>query len=522
MHQSKSSGRSERANLFGEKCNHISTPAHISASDSENGSSHHHLMETEIHFAELEDGLLAEMIEDLICPTKSLLAVYKDGTVQYAEKWRDGRRILVPVPRVGISNHICLPAGCESYAGFEQLESDVAHCFTSCADFEVRWRKLLTGFVLSTWLPEMLPVAPYLALLGPPASGKTTAMRILRLLCRRSLLVSDISSAGFYDVSHRLSPTLLIDETATAGHPRKLLHLLRSSNSPGFVSLRKDKTQMAYGPKVLAWTELPNDAALNSRCIIIPMHKTSRTDLISPDDPEVLQFAKKVRMRLQQFRFERYRKPSFPKVPAGVRLSSRALDLYRALAIPMVEDQNFCTILAHLIAGQGQFQARLISATQASAVRILHTLIHFEPLPGGHKLKELTNWMRADLNWCGEPWRINERKTGDVLTSLGLTNRSRTNPGGYVLWLERSDRVRIHEMARDYEVDRVEPDPKCDICKEISTVHTAARTDEIGKQTRVRSNTEKRNQHEHHERHEHIPMATTRAVNRRAKRLQSR
>jgi hypothetical protein len=34
-----------------------------------------------------------------------------------------------------------------------------------------------------------------------------------------------------------------------------------------------------------------------------------------------------------------------------------------------------------------------------------------------------------------------------------LTNRSRVNPGHYVLWVDRSNRVRIHEMVRDYEVD---------------------------------------------------------------------
>lgn len=164
----------------------------------------------------------------------------------------------------------------------------------------------MTAFVVSSWFSEMLPVAPYLALLGPPGSGKTSAMRILRLLCRRSLLSADITSAGFYGVCHRLSPTLLIDETITAGHPRTLLHLLRSSSAPGFVSLRKDKAQMAYGPKVLAWIELPNDAALNSRCIVIPMHRSSRSNLLSPDDPGMLQLAKTVRMRLLQFRFEHY------------------------------------------------------------------------------------------------------------------------------------------------------------------------------------------------------------------------
>ena len=518
----KSNGKLEPANSVEKDNAHLSTSAHsgpIPASGSETDSPRDHLPEMEIDFAELEDGSLAEMMEDPVIPTKSLLAVYKGGTVQYVEKWRNGDRVLIPLPRAGqVLKHISLPAGSEPYVGLEELTQNVACFLYSCLDLEVSSRMLVTAFMLSTWFPEKLPVAPYLALLGPPGSGKTTAMRILSLLCRRGLLTSDISSAGFYDVSHRLGPTLLIDETATAGHPRTLLHLLRSSSSPGFISLRKDKAQMAYGPKVFAWIELPNDAALNSRCIIIPMHKTSRADLISPDDPRVLQFAKKVRMRLQQFRFEHYRSLSVPKVPADVQLSSRVLDLYRALALPFGEDQKFCEALALLIASQRQFQSRVISAAQASCIRVLYSLIHVQPSVAGYRLSGLTTEMKANLASRGEPSSaLNERKVGDILTSLGLTNRSRTNTG-YVLWVERSDRVRIHEMARDYEVDGIGAKQNCDICKEI-TASPASSTPEAADEKQVCSVQAKR---EHRERGERGPVVATRAANRRSKRLRSR
>jgi hypothetical protein len=494
----------------------------IPPSGSKTDSPRGNLAEIEVDFAELEDGSLVEMIEDPDIPTKSLLAVYKDGAVQCVEKWRNGGRVLIPLPRAGqVLKHISLPAGSESYVGLEELKGDVASFFNSCLEVDLRWRILMTAFVFSSWLPERLPVAPYLALLGPPGSGKTTAIRILSLLCRRGLPTSDITSAAFYDVCHSLRPTLLIDETITAGHPRTLLHLLRSSNSPGFVSLRKDKAQMAYGPKVLAWIQLPNDAALNSRCIIIPMHKTSRADLVSPVDIKMLQFARKMRMRLLQFRFEHYRSRSIPRVPAGVRLSSRALDLYRALALPFGENQEFCEMLARLIAEQRQFQPRLLSATQASAVRVLCILIHVDPSQAGYKLSGLTTLMKEDLASRGEPSMLNERKMGDILTSLGLTNRSRTNIG-YVLWLERSDRVRIHEMVRDYEVDGTGPNPNCDICTETNTASPVSSILEAADENQVRPDEANREHHEHRERCERGPVAASRAANRRPKHVRSR
>ena len=127
----------------------------------------------EIDFAELEDGSLAEMIEDPVIPTKSLLAVYKGGTVQYVEKWRNGDRVLIPLPRAGqVLKHIGLPAGSEPFVGLEELMGNVACFFESCLDVEVVWRMLMTAFVFSSWFREKLPVAPYLALLGPPAREK--------------------------------------------------------------------------------------------------------------------------------------------------------------------------------------------------------------------------------------------------------------------------------------------------------------------------------------------------------------
>jgi hypothetical protein len=107
----------------------------------------------------------------------------------------------------------------------------------------------------------------------------------------------------------------------------------------------------------------------------------------------------------------------------------------------------------------------LLSLAQESAIRVLHAFIHNCPKADGTTISELTIDIKTGLASRGEPSGLNERKVGDVLTSLGLTNRSRKNIG-YVLWLDRSDRVRIHEMARDYEVDGVPAGPiqNCEIC----------------------------------------------------------
>jgi hypothetical protein len=463
-------GKHEPANAVEGNNAHLSTPGHsgpIPKSDSQADSSVDHLPQREIEFAELQDGSLAEMIEDPTNPAKSLLAVYANGTVRYTDNLLTGSEVLVPLSRTDpVSRHVSLPQGAEAYLGLRPLMGGVGLFLAHCLDADLNSLLLMIAHVFCTWFPEKLPFAPYLAFVGPPGSGKTTALRILSMLCRRGLATSDITSAAFYDVCHRMHPTILIDETATAGHQGKLAHLLRSSSTRGFVALRKDKAQLAYGPKVLSWVELPNDAALNSRCIIIPMHKTKRVGLKGPDDPEILQLASRLRRCLLQFRFEHYRTLSPAKIPAGHQLSSRTLDLYRALSLALAADEEACAGLADLIADQRRFQSPLLTPPQASAVRVLYASIHDNPTTGGFRLNGLKTAISLDLASHGEPSALGERKVGDILTSLSLTNRGRVNPGNYVLWLDRTDRERIHRLAVDYEVDGISPEPveNCEIC----------------------------------------------------------
>lgn len=420
----------------------------------------------EIDFKELSDGTLLEMIEDPRDTTKTCFAVYSNKLVLLANKFDYQGRVLVPPSRVHTDvEHVRLASGAMACGEIHDLIRDITNILADCLDLERDFRYLISAFAISTWLPEKLPVAPYLALVGPPSSGKTTAMRVLTSLCYRGLLTADISSSAFYDISHRFRPTILLDETLTAGRPRELMHLLKASNSPDCVSLRKDKARLAYGPKVFSWLELPHDQALNSRCIIVPMRRSSRTDLKHPRDPQVLADAREMRMRLLQFRFERFQNVSVKKIRSDARLSARSLDLYRALAIPVAENELFCKLLADLIVKQNEFQACVLSPEQAAVIRVLYNVIHEDPFPRGYTMRDLTIRLNSDLKDRGEPHGLEERKLGVILTSLSFANRSREN-GGFVLWLDRSDRERIHKAPRDYGLEAPYGDSieTCRIC----------------------------------------------------------
>ncbi len=420
----------------------------------------------EIDFAELADGSLVEMIEHPDDATKTLLAVYSDKSVRYTDRIEDRGRILMPLSRADeILRHVHLASGANACDSIPDLITDLINILGDCLDLEWESRALTSAFVISTWLPEKLPMAPYLALVGPPSSGKTTAMQTLNLLCYRGLLTVDISSSAFYDVSHRIRPTVLLDETLTAGRPRELIHLLKTSSAPGNVFLRKGKARLAYGPKVFSWIELPDDESLNSRCIIVPMHRTSQTDLKRPSDPEISQRAKEIRTRLLHLRFDRFRNAPVPKLPSETKLVGRTLDLYRALALPFWGNETACRYLADLVQAQDKFHAPLLSPPQVSVIRVLYHFIHENPESGGLMLSEVTAAVNSDLGRVGEPSGLNERKLGEILRSLSFTNGFRRN-AGYVLRLERSDRALIHATASTHRVEgtRLDSIENCRVC----------------------------------------------------------
>jgi hypothetical protein len=419
----------------------------------------------ETDFVELPDGTLLDTIEDPKNPARTQLAIYRDNSVYYADEFECDDRICVALPRTTeILKHIRFSRGAKPYQSITHLLAALYAAFSWCLDMPWPSRMLLSCYVLSTWFPEKLPIAPYVAFVGLPRSGKTTALRLLNLLCRRSLLTSDITSAAFYEVCNQTIPTLIIDETATAGDRRALFHLLRAGSTPGSVIIRKNKAYKGYGPRVVCWTKLPNDAALNSRCIIIPLLETDRTNLLRPTDPKILAHADDVRQMLQQYRFENFNGLSLARVPGDEYLNSRNWDLYEALALPIV-DANMREFLAIEFKLQGNFNRESLSSTQIALLRALDLYIHKNPTGANCANSNLTETVNLNLEHDRELFRVSPHHVGRDLTSLGLTDRKRTN-SGWVLLLNRDTRDRIHRLIRQnrVEIDGLVSRESCDFC----------------------------------------------------------
>lgn len=430
----------------------------------------------ETDFAQLEDGSLVEMIEDPQNPSRAQFVLYKDADARIVDRVHSPAGVLKPLHREAeVVKHVRLPKGVKDYGSVAALLWRMnEEIFTRCLDLDNDKRFLLACFVVSTWFIDCagMPVAPYLALVGPPSSGKSTVLRILRLLCRRSLLTADISSAAFYQVCERLTPTLLIDEAATTANSRYLLHLLRIGTSREVVTLRKGQSFKAYGAKAVAWNELPNDSALNSRCIILSMCETTRRDLKSPNDAEIVATADDIQQQLLQYRIAKFNKLRAREIvdDKEPRVLARYWDLYNALGLAIAEDERYSRWLWRCIKSQMLANREPLPAQQAAVLQTLYRLIHLEEQEGGGQLMaDLTRLVNIDLKKSRESFRLTPRGVGAALSSFGISNRSRTNLGWFVL-LNRDARKRIHDLVIKHGLDNdllLPPQPKrlrCDLC----------------------------------------------------------
>src|ERR1700722_481790 len=183
------------------------------------------------------DGWFIELVRSVKSQLCFIRYEIVGAKVTFGMEFELGDRIIVP-PEDEFIRHVRLAGHFGDCGSVGNLLSNIDSFISRCLDISPKDRFMLACFVLCTWVADRLPLAPYIALVGLPGSGKTTAMKVLHLLCRRGLRASDISSAAFYRVCDRLMPTLFIDETATAGQQRALFHLLRSGNTPDFVILR--------------------------------------------------------------------------------------------------------------------------------------------------------------------------------------------------------------------------------------------------------------------------------------------
>jgi hypothetical protein len=302
----------------------------------------------------------------------------------------------------------------------------------------------------------------------------------LSLLCRRSLLTSDISQAAAYQACSNFSPTLLIDEIDwhASRTMSTLRQLLRAGTSPSARALRVRQSSGSFGPKVFGSLEASSDAALNSRCIQLVMAETSKSGFVKPGHPAVVKFASDLRQQLLRFRLNSYKSIRPALIPGAEELRPRSRDLLCSLAAPLVGSQLWTDcLLGFMKLTHDPVTRESLEPRHEALHAVLWEAIHQEPpLPsvrvgGQMSLTTATNEM---LLQGGERLSVTDKGAGSILSSMGFRSTQRTK-SGWILWLDSSTLARCHHLLKTHgnryiqDWDFAQHSTTCPSCKMFAT-----------------------------------------------------
>jgi hypothetical protein len=228
----------------------------------------------------------------------------------------------------------------------ELLDAEIeAHIAKYCA-LPQEFLPVLSCYVRSTWLGDTSRTAPYLRLVGPAGSGKSRTLRVVGHLCYHPYMTSSASTrAATQRALGSLGRcTLLMDEfehDARDDNMRFLNRVLRVGfEDDGTVDLTEERTingtkrhvpirLPVFGHKLFAAIHHPEDSALASRCLEVPLRDSSGRPVELPESYEA-------EVQALQDKLLAYRMVQRPIVQAEVAfplgISGRLLQLYVPLA----------------------------------------------------------------------------------------------------------------------------------------------------------------------------------------------
>ena len=157
-------------------------------------------------------------------------------------------------------------------------------------DIEEWVATMMALWIIGTHIYFLFDSYPYIYVLGERGSGKTRMLKIITLLSRMGELWVAGRPSPLFRVAHAIKPTIAIDESEKMNEEDmgELISLLNAGYERG-VSVPRTNTDSksveffeVYSPKAFATTK-PISPVLESRCLRIPIKRTTKMDLEERD-----------------------------------------------------------------------------------------------------------------------------------------------------------------------------------------------------------------------------------------------
>jgi hypothetical protein len=323
-------------------------------------------------------------------------------------------------------------------------------------------RSLVAYWSMATWFPDFLPFLPSLAISGP-APTADLLLRTLAAVCRRPLLLADVSPAILRALPlGELVPTLLIREPQLS---KRMAALLDACNQPGYlVSSGKDFQQL-YCPNCIYVGQRVKDELIPTNSIQIHVGGNSPRPLYPPPTEDVV---RDFQNRLLTYRLWGHDKVATSKFRVSA-LRPEVSAIAEVLGAAIVDDPELQRGIIEFLKERDE-QSRVDQAGGQNGVVLRAVLFHCHQ---NDQQKVFVREIAATVNQIyseeGESLRVSSETVGHVLKNLGLYSR-RLGNAGRGLMLDKSTQSRAHKLSHAYEV--LPSVPACGYCQGLQPLQS--------------------------------------------------
>lgn len=418
----------------------MNTTARPNASSASNGTSI--CISTGEHFP---DGSVIEMISGPPGSEKPHLLLWDGSAATVGPRVEHGGRgYEAPALDPSLQRAMRLPGGCSTYRSARELFTQIRDLFPHYLGLPESDSGLVACFVISTWLADRLSRTPALTISGPHDQVGIELLRLLGCLCRRPLLLAELTPGTFRSLPMYLSPTLLLAQPELRPSMQRLLdassyHGLHLVGNGGRI------IDLCCAKAILCGDDAALDD-LSSQVIRIALSPT-RLQPSALDEQAQNEIANDFQPRLLLYRLNNLRKASASEVDVS-KFSFEMRPLALALAQCFSEDSELAREVVQLLQTQdAEVREQRSRDPNCAILELLLAMIH-EGKQGAVRVNVLTMDVNVILRSRGEILEFSPEEIGGRLRKMKIPRHE--NSSGREVVFNRDNSQRVHRLAQTY------------------------------------------------------------------------
>jgi hypothetical protein len=324
------------------------------------------------------------------------------------------------------------------------LFNGICALFMEYADIPENGAWQITYFVIASFLTKRLLGVPFLSLTAPFGTPRTQVLRLLCCLCRRPLILADVTPAAISRLTS-LRPTFLLDVPSLTPRTERFLY---ASNNSVAVAVGNGRIPNVSSAKVICSLEPLRDALLASQALQVTLSPPSR-QLPFLGESIGSSITAEFQAKLLQYRLENLSRIRTADIEVS-ELAAPLQDVARTIASAVVGDQELQRGIVQFLRGR-EPDGYLDSSTELGSAVLEALLFCCHSSRSQVLCGELADVVNTIWEKRGEGRVTTPESVGWKLRALDL----RTEPidgAGKGIRFNESIRLRIHSLANAYRV----------------------------------------------------------------------